>query len=204
LIEKAQGCGHGRREELSALATTEHDEPERISSPRRDVGHVCGFQNRGTHRIAGRYGLCRVCPGRFGKKPASDRLHPRSQRLVGAAHHRILLVDDRRHAHAGRGHQWRDCWIATEADDRDRPQTRYQLARGAKTGPELPGSPRHRDRIFRSERRRRYDMNLISRKLASKTLGAAVGHQMHGKAPCFQLVTQCFRRKKMTAGSPGG
>jgi len=47
-------------------------------------------------------------------------------------------------------------------------------------------------------------MDLVGRKLAGITLGAAVGNEMHGIATLPQLEGQRLCRKDVATGAPGG
>ncbi len=113
-------------------------------------------------------------------------------------------MQQRRNTHAGRGEKRRHCRIAAEADDGNRLQARHQLARRAKTGPERGKRLDNADRVLRTDRRRRHDVNFVCRKFARIALGTAVGHQMHGVTARLQLIGKCLCRKNMAAGSTGG
>ena len=123
----------------------------------------------------------------------------RGQRLVGAAHHGVLLVHDDRHAAAVGGIERRDRRIAAKADGDLGLDAADDLGGLAHAAPDGPEGPRQRDRVLRAEGRRRDRMHLACREMTGETLGAVVGREMHLPAALDHLMRKRLGREKMPA-----
>ena len=129
------------------------------------------------------------------------------QEAIGAAQHRVLLVQDHRRPmpHQSRGEHRRDTGIAAEADHRGgmdarqdpprlrtrhRPATAPPCPRAAAPRPAIAGAADH-EVLEAGEHR------------ALQSARAGVGHQRHAPAARQQLARQRFGREEMAAGAAG-
>ena len=93
------------------------------------IGHRGGGQDRRTHRRAGGGGLRRqrrIAVEHAGQR-GGDRGDVGGQEAVGAAHHRVGIVHQRRNPQQPRRDQRRQRRIAAEADHRGRLQPQHQV-----------------------------------------------------------------------------
>ena len=138
------------------------------------------------------------------QEPAGDGVDARGQRLVGATHHRVLLMDQRRHLAPRCRIERRQRRIAAEAGDRRRLDPADQRGSLAHAAPDRPQRARQHDRVARAECRRSDRVHRRRREAASEPFGAIVGGKVHRPAARHQLMRQRLGRKQMSAGPACG
>ncbi len=116
------------REELRALASAEHEKAKTVVLPGGRVGRCGSDQHRRAHRIAGDHGLGGISAAIFRQEPTCNGLDATGKPLVGAPHHGILFMNQRRNAHIARGIKRRQGWIATKPHNQFRFQAPEEFA----------------------------------------------------------------------------
>lgn len=199
--KQRDGPRHGIGEELGALAAAEHQQAERLLAGRRRVRRLGRLQHRRPDRIACRHSLFADGARILRQEATGDGIHTAGQCPVGAPHHRVLLMDQRRHLAPCRRVERRQGRIAAKADDGIRLDPADDGGGLPHAAPDFPEGTKHGDGIFRTHRRRLDRVDGGGREVTGKPLGAVVGCQMHRPAAPVQLVRQRFGREQMSAGS---
>ena len=133
-----------------------------------------------------------------------DRGGATGEEPVGAAHHGILLMDDRLHpGERGTEHR-RHSRITAEADQNRRFHPFDDGARCESAFREFQDGAGHLQRRTARRRRRRHGMHRLCGEMAGILGRPRVGHQHDANAARMKRMAQRLGGEEMAAGPPGG
>ncbi len=135
-------------------------------------------------------------------KPVAIALTRAAREAVGAAHHRVLLVQQGGDSQKTRGENRRYRGIAAEADHDRRPHLAHQHDRPGESIGKLHSCARDRDRIAPAEGLARHDISGFE--MLAVFHGAAVRRKRCRDPALRQRRAKCLGGEQMPTGAAGG
>ena len=203
--QRGQRRRHDLAEHPRALAAAGDQQLDRPAGFGRRITCRADREDRRAHRVAGmhRAGLVGGAqPGGLGKA-GGDAAGARRQQPVGAAEHRVLLMDQGRQAELRRRQHRRHRRIAAEPDHRRRHQPPQQAPRLHHPDRQL-GQTVSRVQRPAAKLAGAHPVDRHPRHRLGERVGAAVGQQMHRAAARHQAARDRLGREQMPAGAAGG
>ena len=133
------------------------------------------------------------------RKTASDEVDARAQEMIGAPHHRILLMQDRWNSQKPRGEKRRHRWISAKPNHRARLDAIEFHRRGRESRAQGQRGARLGEGAGRCCRRRRKGVNGPRRKIRAELERPAIGRELDFGAPLGERGGQRSGGKEMSA-----
>ncbi len=189
-----------------ALAAADHQQTQRAGRFGGDEFHRRCREDRRTHRRADGGGFSRKLwvAVEHAWQRGRDRGYPARQKAVGAAEHRIGLVNDAGHAEQPRRQQRRQCRISAKTDHGRRSQPAHQVERHGRAGGERGAGKGQRPRRSAAHGCARHHVDGVLGEQAAVAQRAGIGGKAYAIAAPDQFDAERLGRKQMAAGTARG